>query len=215
MCSFVSLKSDFIFIQKSRSCWCLLHLKAPFHTHSLGSKVSVSVCVCFHLSKVSHQHLSHPSLYCPLAPPQARARAALLTVMCLRTGMCGNQNHVRSVCATVATWCAKRSSARTQVTVPTQSSPTTSAAPSALTMVGSLNWTVDIFLMSILFVFCLWTPFSSSPRLPGTSWGKYFLGILNINMCLLNWYNLLFTSIFVSWLITLFNVWFFLFFLIH
>lgn len=153
MCSFVSLKSDFIFIQKSRSCWCLLHLKAPFHTQSLGSKVSVSVCVCFHLSKVSHQHLSHPSLYCPLAPPQARARAALLTVMCLRTGMCGNQNHVRSVCATVATWCAKRSSARTQVTVPTQSSPTTSAAPSALTMVGSLNWTVDIFLMSILFCF--------------------------------------------------------------
>lgn len=68
MCSFVSLKSDFIFIQKSRSSWCLLHLKAPFHTHSLGSKVSVSVCVFSPVKGVSSAPLTPLSVLPSGAP---------------------------------------------------------------------------------------------------------------------------------------------------
>lgn len=79
--------------------------------------------------------LSFPShLLC--RPPQAWAKAAPWTARCLRTGMCGNQSHARSACATAAPWCATRSSARTPVTAPTLSSPTTSAAPSAPTTVN-------------------------------------------------------------------------------
>lgn len=75
----------------------------------------------------------------PPTPPypshQAPVPVAPWTARCLRTGMCGNQNRVRSVCVTVVQWCVTMSTVMSRPTAQTPSSPMESAVPSALTMV--------------------------------------------------------------------------------
>ncbi|MED6278127.1 hypothetical protein CHARACLAT_020560, partial [Characodon lateralis] len=68
----------------------------------------------------------------------AQGPAAPLKARSLRTGTCGNQSHVKSVCATAELCCAMRFSAKSQQTAPTPSSPRASAAPFAPTMDTSL-----------------------------------------------------------------------------
>lgn len=68
---------------------------------------------------------------------QAQVPAAPWTARCLRTGMCGNQNHVRSAFATAARWCVMTFTVRNQPTAPTPSLPRASAAPPAPTTVKS------------------------------------------------------------------------------
>lgn len=94
----------------------------------------VSVCVCACLCVIMH--------FSCFSVSQAQVEAAPWMARCLQTGMCGSQSHARSVFVTVAQWCAMRSSARTQQTARTLSSPMMSAAPSAPMMVLHLYLTI-------------------------------------------------------------------------
>lgn len=104
---------DFLIIY-SFSLFIYLHFLARLHRFS---RAFIFLC----------PHLTPESLLF-----QVQLEAAPWTARCLRTGMCGNQSHARSVCVTAARWCAMRSSARIQLTAPTPSFPMMSAALSAL-----------------------------------------------------------------------------------